>query len=130
VLQPVSDRIVDCYWVHHQGDSTRSNSLDQSRVQFQAITDIQEACPDGVRPAAEPELEEDPGREVAVRQRAHGWPLGTYSSSAATFDNAIDFIRRSYGFSREQFLRRFRGSHTVFNKAKYEVEERDQLRAQ
>jgi hypothetical protein len=46
-----------------------------------------------------------------------------------SFDQAMDFVRRDCGLSREQFLKRFRRSRAVYDETRQYVEERARCRA-
>ena len=46
-----------------------------------------------------------------------------------TFWQVIDFVRRDYGFSRQEFLKRFRRAKAVFDQEKRDAQEQARARA-
>ena len=50
-------------------------------------------------------------------------------NSKATFVQVVDFLRRQYGLSRPQFLKRFHRARTVFAEAKREAKETAKIKA-
>jgi hypothetical protein len=72
-------------------------------------------------------------REGGVRYTAQmvyaEMETGVMCQPHLAFPQVVDWLRRNFGLSREQFLRRFRRSRAVYDEAQRDAEERDRCRA-